>query len=399
MASFASITVASTDKTIIPWTVLSIDPSHNFNEFYRAIKAGRFAIIRTSPILSAADLESVYVGKDKLSSMSLVQKDLNVSDICLTFGCYVKFVVLEIHPNNHKSQPCKDAFTVMMMNQRRLCARSLPDSIVERTKKDKLFNDLLQVARKKGLNLASDQIESGKSYFTVLTSVLWYIDGHQSTLSARGCKIPELFQSFIGYNLPELSKHRKREHTNLSADKLQTYVSSLYDHLLLSWLSASPAWQSFKEGTEKLAIALDSYLSYMRSQNKKMKLHHDSSAMNVASVQLLHVNKTPSPCLAKLNNDITHKAPYEYCFVSDYAPCDRQERYRYVQELQKGLSRPCVLCIVSIGGPAGMFGTCTCICIDSIEVVVTYINNTIHVYRSKYQLVVCCRCSIHTVYV
>ena len=106
----------------IPWTVLSIDPSHNFNEFYRAIKAGRFVIIRTSPILPAADLESVYVGKDKLSSMSLVQKDLNVSDICLTFRCYVKFVILEINPNNHKLQPCKDAFTVMMMNQRRLCA-------------------------------------------------------------------------------------------------------------------------------------------------------------------------------------------------------------------------------------------------------------------------------------
>ena len=32
-------------------------------------------------------------------------------------------------------------------------------------------------------------------------------------------------------------------------------------------------------------------------------------------------------------------------------PSDRRERYHYVQELKKELSRPCVFCTCSIGGP------------------------------------------------
>ena len=36
-------------------------------------------------------------------------------------------------------------------------------------------------------------------------------------------------------------------------------------------------------------------------------------------------------------------------------PSDRRERYHYVQELKKGLSRPSVLCTCSIGGPIGNY--------------------------------------------
>ena len=100
----------------------------------------------------------------------------------------------------------------------------------------------------------------------------------------------------------------------MSADKLATYVASLYDALLLAWLD-TPEWHAFKEATEKLARALDSYLSYLRSQNKKMQIHHDSPGISVAaktSVQLLKPNKTPPGLLRKLNDAISHKAPYEF---------------------------------------------------------------------------------------
>ncbi len=90
---------------------------------------------------------------------------------------------------------------------------SLPEALVERTKKDKLFNDLLRLVEEKELKFSHSQLESGKSYLTSVTSAIWYIDGHQSTLSSRGCEIPELFKPFKGYNCPSLAKHRKCRQT------------------------------------------------------------------------------------------------------------------------------------------------------------------------------------------
>ena len=74
-----------------------------------------------------------------------------------------------------------------------------------------------------------------------------------------------------------------------------------------------------------------------------------------ASVQLLETNNSPSSCLNKLNDAISHLPAYQHLFVGDYAPSDRRERYLYVQELCRGLCRPCVLRTYSIGEPVGNY--------------------------------------------
>jgi len=131
----------------------------------------------------------------------------------------------------------RNAFTVMMEAQRHICAPALPEPIPEHNKKDGLYNDLLKLADQKGLKLSHSDVESGKRYFVTLTSTLWYINGHHSSLSDRGCKIPELFKTFQGYNVPELSKHKKRKHVNVSSEKLNSLVKVLHDHLLVAWLN------------------------------------------------------------------------------------------------------------------------------------------------------------------
>ena len=57
MASFASVNVSSANKTVVPWSVISLDPSQNFGELFRSVQAGKYAIIETSTDLSAAVLE------------------------------------------------------------------------------------------------------------------------------------------------------------------------------------------------------------------------------------------------------------------------------------------------------------------------------------------------------
>ena len=84
VVSFASMNVSSTNKTIVPWSVISLHPSQNFRELFRSVQAGKYTRIKTSTDLLAAVLEfsGVSVGKDKCS-LSLID---NTVDVCTASG-------------------------------------------------------------------------------------------------------------------------------------------------------------------------------------------------------------------------------------------------------------------------------------------------------------------------
>ena len=114
-ASFASVHVSAANKTIVPWSVISLDPSQNFGELFWSVQAGKYAIVKTSTDLTAAVLESsgVSVGKDK-SSLSLIDKHLNTVDVCTAFGHFVKFTVILNKPGISSSlDVSKNAFEIM----------------------------------------------------------------------------------------------------------------------------------------------------------------------------------------------------------------------------------------------------------------------------------------------
>ena len=188
MASYVSVLVAAANSTVVPWTIVSADPSDRFVDLFGSIQAGKFAIVKTSCDLSTAILESVWIGREK-SSLSHVDKTLNVSEVCISFGQFVKFVVSVGSSGGSSLTVTKNAFTIMMCSQRRACQPSLPHLLSERTKKDRLFNDIVKMLDQKGLKFSSGQFDSGKSYITTLTSALWYIDQHPSTLASRGCHV------------------------------------------------------------------------------------------------------------------------------------------------------------------------------------------------------------------
>ena len=123
------------------------------------------------------------VGKDK-SSLSLIDNDLNTVDVCTVFSHYVKFTMTLNEPGVRSSlDESKKVLEIIMQNQCRLSKPTLPGVlVVEQTKKDKLFNDLLWLVEQKGLKFFPDQLESGKSYLTTVTAALWYIDHHHCTL-------------------------------------------------------------------------------------------------------------------------------------------------------------------------------------------------------------------------
>ena len=58
MASFASVHMSAFSKTFVLWSVVSLDPSQNFEEVFRPVQAGKYVIFKTSSDLAAAVLES-----------------------------------------------------------------------------------------------------------------------------------------------------------------------------------------------------------------------------------------------------------------------------------------------------------------------------------------------------
>ena len=60
-----------------------------------------------------------------------------------------------------------------------------------------------------------------------LTEILWYVDGHHDVFKDRGFQIPGVFSSFVGYNTPEASKHRKRQVGNMSGETLANHAKHL----------------------------------------------------------------------------------------------------------------------------------------------------------------------------
>ena len=184
------------------------------------------------------------------------------------------------------SDPVRNAFEVMMARQLQLCRPRVPETVAEKNKKDKLSNDLISLLDSKGLKWSDCEVSSGKSFLATLSSILCYIDGHEETLSSHGCAIPPLYRTFQGYNLPEMSKYRKRTLTNLSCDQIASHTAALYDVLLLSWMSTNK-WKVIKDATQALAKSLDVYIAYLK-QAKKVREHHRSNDLPVADKLWLH---------------------------------------------------------------------------------------------------------------
>ena len=113
--------------------------------------------------------------------------------------------------------------------------------VVERNKRHKLYNDIIKFLTSRGLTFKTDEVDtSGVKLVRLLCDILWHIDGHHHVFQLRSLPLPVEFQSFSNYNVPELSKHRKRQTYNLSSDLIQQFVldfSVLLDELLQQrWL-------------------------------------------------------------------------------------------------------------------------------------------------------------------
>ena len=147
------------------------------------------------------------------------------------FGSFVKFIVVlgtdltDEVPTLQKRPKVSESTT-----------RGLPSHIAkEKNRKDQLYNAIIDLFRERGLGWQEPETY-GKQFIRHLSNLFWYIEGHHEVLASRACPIPVYFSTIVGYNRPELSKHRKRSISNLSRDVLLEHATVLHDYTMSSWI-------------------------------------------------------------------------------------------------------------------------------------------------------------------
>ncbi|XP_019855512.1 PREDICTED: uncharacterized protein LOC109584273 [Amphimedon queenslandica] len=336
---YLSVAIASEVALLVPWNIIKQDDEElSFQSLFAKIQSGLVSTI-SSKDLENSVLQRVYVGTSK-ESFSVVDASHNVNSVCGIFGSFVKFVVAV-------SQQSLD-LEVLSKRPRLVCddiplPTSLPSLLRETSRKNRLFNKLVEFCESKAIGWADPDVY-GKPFLLDLSNVLWYLDGHHDVLASRSCPIPILFKPFVGFNRPELSKHRKRSISNMSRDKLLEYSSLLQEHVMSSWMQQTE-WTFFRNELIALVESLASYASYLSIRNKAMKEHHSSPEPSVSfsdssTVRHIKSSSSVSPLLSELDDAIASKPEYCKLCVHDFSPQDNRRRYLYIRELEKGLSHP-----------------------------------------------------------
>ena len=119
---------------------------------------------------------------------------------------------------------------------------------------EKLQNAVLDLLHKLECSFTKRIGTVGKSFITSLFNILWYIDGHHLTIERESIrKIPVAFRSLQGYNRPEVSKHRKREASNLTEKKLSSLSINLKEVVQCMKFIETGNWVEFRISALQLA--------------------------------------------------------------------------------------------------------------------------------------------------
>ena len=112
-----NLSVVSTRKTHIPWTVVQIEPGLTFCQLLLKILGTTYPILPVDEVLSRSKLDKVFVGNSR-ECQSTVDDNLVIDDVCAAFGQHVKYLVMESEPSASAEQVSRNAFSVLIESQR-----------------------------------------------------------------------------------------------------------------------------------------------------------------------------------------------------------------------------------------------------------------------------------------
>ncbi len=383
-----SVFSEQTKRTVLPWTIVQlVEDSHTFNDFFTEV---------VKPRLNTNDCEllSASVGPDK-TTLDPVDTNLLVLPVLNSFGRFLKYYVdIPEDPSSLSgaiisSGPIDSTVTPNL---------TFVTAVNVRNKKDQLYNDLINLFISHNALLEEDEVMPlGKELVKTMCNILWYVDGYHSVFAERAIPVPTLFRQFSGYNVPHLSKHRKRRTLNISSDQLNDFVHDLCTLLQHSYWQR-PHWNELKLPVTELCESIAGYVEYLSIKNKRTKLNHRSPTpvrelgdnIRLKFIPVADCNIPTS--LAPINECLRESPEYAYISLMDYIPQDPIKKHRFISTLEfTGLSCPCILLVYSPGSNVGNLqfiwkvpdGTDISECFSRSQVLIEQVKQCIPVYHTR----------------
>ena len=306
----------------------------------------------------------MFVGSTRETLLDRADPDLSLAPVVVQFGKFLKILVTlredTVGDGSITMQSAgPSAFDVMRQAMHEISRARTPSLTQERTRKDKLYNAVVENLKNRGLQWRSDEVESsGVNFVKSLTEVLWYIDGHHATFSSRGYQIPPCFADFQGFNIPEVSKHRKRAACNMSAATLEALAQKLF-RLLQANYFLREGWSIMRGECEELAHSVQMYAQTLQEKNKAMKTVHSSptpwrSIAKGLDLFFLKPTRSLPPELIEISSRVAEVGPYCKVDLHSYLPINPHKRYLLTKNVkEEGLEIPSVLLVYSTGNNCG----------------------------------------------
>jgi hypothetical protein len=356
--------VVSEHRVILNWTILKVDNEEiSVNNYYFNSVKPRLAGGLTGE--TTGRLVSAYIGHDK-GSLDCVDIHLSLCLVINSFGHFLKyFVEITTQVVNARGISIEASSAYSGDSELESSASSeMPYQMFveplarERNKKDKLFNDIIRFFVSHHFSIDQSEMNSARKLVLLLRDILWYVDGHHHVFKERALAIPSIFTCFTLYNTPQLSKHRKRLTSNISAEQLESFALDISQVLHCS-MWEKPKWIDLKPHVLSLSESLSFYAEYLHKKNKRIKINHELShpvreLSENLKLKFVAASSIITSSLADIDDLLKDKSEYSFESLTHILPTNAVQKHRLMDTLlSNGLPYPCIILIYSPGSNIG----------------------------------------------
>ncbi|CAB4016007.1 Hypothetical predicted protein [Paramuricea clavata] len=291
--------------------------------------------------------------------------DTDIIQVIDQFGLHFFKLIIEhlwatCFPNQGSSQPV-NAFTVLMTAARDAVGKDLPTMLKDpKTSMEKLNNEVLRFFEEKECNFPMNAGVRATSFVSKLVDLLYYVDGLYNKIESvisMSTKVPTVFKTrFSGLNCPEKHKHRKRNLSNLSEQKLEKYTIQMCEVIQGQQYLNEMLWAEVKTQILSLVEVLEAYCLRLRNQSNRTKLAAATPCSELevkTNVKVVNATRgTVHHGLLDLDKELSKAEQFVPVCVREFLPtCNRRRVHYLVEEIcDNGLSQKCVHYVHHVGG-------------------------------------------------
>lgn len=290
------------------------------------------------------EIECVYAGSKSLSKEHLykVTSETRISDAIVAIGSCTKVLCLLKSKIVGAKTTKSNVFDHLMTNA---AALKLPEMRSENDGRDALFNSVVSYLEDKKLGFRVFQKSDMECFMSIVTSVLWYMDGQWTKFSSAPgvSSLPEnlrfAYENHETFRKLHFGNQLKKSIPRMKKSELIEHFNKL-EMLTTKTFLKSAEWKSVLEDLCCLKTSLAEYVSHINRAEENLKSDVSKGGKENRSLKSVPANLNRKPLSQALYNGIEEKLkslpPYVELNVIFYAPTERRAKFNYISAMEFG---------------------------------------------------------------